>query len=348
MELNNIKKILIVNLGGIGDLLLSFPAIKPLKEKYVGCSFDAFVVERAVGLSRDFKVFDNVFAYRPGIFAMLKLFVRLRNNHYDLVINMRTMVSRLGALKMYGVFKIINGRISAGRDTQKRGFFLDIKIPETEPGEKYEMEYDIDTVRALGVEVRDKRIDFSPGLKSEREVNGVLQDHGINADDILVGIHPGGMPSRRWPLENFLEVIKKTAEVRPVKFVVTGSVSESNLAQALVKAQGANIIDMTGRFDVQQMFALIKRCDLFISNDTGPMHIAAILKTPLIAIFGPGQLIRFDPRVISDKAVVLYKKSDCAPCNKEECRSMKCLKAIAPDEVVKIVLELLNRKKCGG
>jgi L-asparaginase/Glu-tRNA(Gln) amidotransferase subunit D len=80
------------------------------------------------------------------------------------------------------------------------------------------------------------------------------------------------------------------------------------LAQRLQRKLSVDIVNLSGRLGIRQLGALIKRCQLYISNDTGPMHIAAILNTPLIAIFGPGQLICFDPRRISPKSVVLYKK----------------------------------------
>ena len=91
-----------------------------------------------------------------------------------------------------------------------------------------------------------------------------------------------------------------------------------------------------------KLTALIKIAGLFITNDTGPMHIAAALGTPLVAIFGPGYLDRFDPRHISDKAKVLYKKSDCAPCDKFRCSLQKCLSAIYPEEVAEAGLSLLK------
>jgi ADP-heptose:LPS heptosyltransferase len=75
------------------------------------------------------------------------------------------------------------------------------------------------------------------------------------------------------------------------------------------------------------------------------MNIAAILKTPLVAIFGPGQIIRFDPRVISEKSTLLYKRADCAPCVRVECESRKCLKAISPQEVADAALRLLKENK---
>jgi len=266
------------------------------------------------------------------LFRHLKLLLKLRRKHFDLAINMRTLVTRSGARKIRLLLNIINARKTAGRDTDGRGSFLDTRIPETFPGKKYEMEYDIDTVNALGAEVKDKNIDFNIDEESINKVDKVLEKEGVSEDDTLIGIHLGGMPSRRWPIDNFSKVIDDINKRISCKFVITGGVDEIN----------AKIIDLVGKLTIRELGALIKECNLFITNDTGPMHVAAILRIPLVAIFGPGDITRFDPRNISDKAIVLYKKVDCAPCEKVECEDLKCLKIILPEEVKEAIGKLLN------
>ncbi|UCD35851.1 MAG: hypothetical protein JSU90_03195, partial [Nitrospiraceae bacterium] len=88
--------------------------------------------------------------------------------------------------------------------------------------------------------------------------------------------------------------------------------------------------------------ALISRYSLFICNDTGPMHIAAALKTPVVAVFGPGYFERYNPGHITDKAVSLYKRADCSPCNRITCDSMECLAAISAEEVTEAALKLMH------
>ncbi|MBI4845524.1 MAG: glycosyltransferase family 9 protein, partial [Candidatus Omnitrophica bacterium] len=138
------------------------------------------------------------------------------------------------------------------------------------------------------------------------------------------------------------KVIKGISAKIKARFVITGSHDEQNLANELIGLTGPEVISLSGKLNFKELGALIKRVNLFISNDTGPMHIAAILKTPLVAIFGPGDVTRFDPQNITDKVRVLYEGVNCAPCEKVECNNMKCLGLIKPEQVIEVAIDLLE------
>ena len=201
---------------------------------------------------------------------------------------MRTLVSKRGADKIKFLLDISKPKIKIGRNTEGRGNFFDIKVPENDVGQKFEMEYDIDAVKSLGIEVRDRSIDVKIDEESIHKINTLLERGGVLKEDILIGIHPGGMPSHRWPIENFSKIIEQISKSISCKFVVTGVDDEISLAERLKKITRGEIINLAGQINLNELCALIKRCALYISNDTGPMHIAAVLQTPLIAIFGPG------------------------------------------------------------
>ncbi|MCX5709035.1 MAG: glycosyltransferase family 9 protein, partial [Candidatus Omnitrophica bacterium] len=349
MQINKkeIKSILVVNLGGIGDLLLSTPALRALKQHFSGASLYLLVAKRVREAVKDLPYVDKIFILEIGHpwingLANLRNLVGLRKQKIDLAINMRTLVSDSSALKMKLLMQVINPGIKAGRNTSGRGGFLDIKVPEDDRGKKYEMEYDIDMVSALGAAVIDKQIDFKIDEKSSLEVQELLNQNGIGLNDILIGIHPGGRPSRRWPEENFASTIQRIKDNFAVSFVITGGKDEAGLATRIIAESNVKVLNLTGKLSFAQLGALIKRCDLYITNDTGMLHIAAVLGTPLVAIFGSGHLKRFDPRNISEKSLVLYKKSDCSPCNKFFCPSVKCLKAISVNEVVEAAAVFLE------
>lgn len=352
MVIENVKSVLVINLGGIGDLLLSKPALKALRKLYPDTVISILVNNRGYEVAKDLPYLNDIFIFSMDyggrlpfskLFKNLKTLILLRKKQFDLVVNMRTLVSKMSAQKIKLLLDIINPKVKVGRDTQGRGYFFDIKIPETDAGDMYEAKYDMETVRALGIEVTDETIDFLIDEKSIEEVNRTLEDD-VRKDDILVGIHYGGRPASQWPIENFTQVIKEINHKINCKFIITGGKEELRLGDRLIKMSNTKIINLVGKLNLQQLGALIKRCELFISTDTAPMHIAAILKTPLVAIFGPGCIVRFDPREISDKAMVLYKKVDCSPCNKIRCKSLKCLKIISPKEVLSAALSLLKKE----
>ena len=338
--LDKVGSILVLNLGGIGDMVLSFPAIRALKAAYPRAGIDLLCVSRVSPLAESAGIFRKIHVSSSNPLVSPGLMVTLRKNRYDLAVNMRTLASFPGAVKMRLVFALINARITAGRDTDGRGRFFAVRIPEKEPGEKYEMDYDLETVRALGADTADVRTGLEIDPESAALVRRLLENAGVMPGELLIGVHPGGMASRRWPADNFIALMKALAQRLPCRFVVTGSGGETGLGKKLAEAAGA--LNLTGKLDLPGTIALIGACGLFISNDTGPMHLAAALRVPLVAIFGPGQLTRFDPRAITDKARVLYRPSDCAPCENKYCAELKCLTSIKTEEALEAALSLLS------
>ena len=352
----DVRKILIVNLGGIGDLFLSSAALRALRRHFAQARIVFCGVPRTAAFARSLGCFDDVMpfsGYEEGtrrfagrrLRSFLGQLAALRREHFDLAVNMRTLHSRAGAWKMALLFFAVGARTRAGRDTDRRGFFFTIKVPETTQGEKHEMEYDLDTVRALGAPVSDTTLRVAITEPARAAVADFLARHSVQPSCRVIGVNPGGALSHRWPLAHFGTALKQLADRRPGVIVVTGGRGEQGLGEALVGAlRGYRVINAAGRFTWEQLCAFLERCDLYITNDTGPMHVAAALKAPMVALFGPGYLTRFDPRHLSDKAIVLYEQACCAPCDKLSCRDLRCLKRITPQVVASAGLELLERQ----
>lgn len=344
------KKILVVNLGGIGDVLLSIPALRALRLLHPGAVITYMAVPRTAEIVRGKSYVDDVVMFSTSpkdILYDLRTLINMRHEHFDIAINMRTLVSKLSAYKMKALFTTVSPEISIGRDTDGRGYFFDVKIPETLIGEKFEMEYDIDMMRAIGAEVTDRSIDFVIDKNIEHKVKDMMEQEGLICGDMLICLHPGGRPSRRWPLENYACLIDRLRASISCKFVITGSRDEVNIGRYLARISPRDIKNFCGRLSITELGALIKMCGLFIVGDTGPMHIASILKTPLIALCGPGDITRFDPRNIMADAIVFCKKTACAPCDKYRCGDQRCLKSITPDEVIEAALHKLIKKQAG-
>ncbi len=348
----NTKRLLIINLGGMGDILLSQPAVRALRQQYPQVYIAALVANVGRQAAESCLGVDEIASLELGFKSRqspatawnnLCVLARLRKRKFDLAINMRTIVSAGSALKLRLLLAAINPRVRVGRDTDGRGNFLDIALREPLAGVKYEMEYDCDTVALLGVTAKERSIYLPEDPPAGEMVGRFLREAGIADTDYLIGIHPGGKPSRRWPIERFGLLAQSLAKERPLRFVVTGVRGERALFEALVRHSAIAMADATGRFNFKELVALIRRCDLFITNDTGPLHVAAVLKRPLIAIFGPGEIVRYDPRNISDRVELLYHKACCAPCNKYVCHSDICMRSVSVAEVAAAAQRLIFR-----
>lgn len=344
-SLHSPERILIVDLGGIGDLLYATPALRLLKSRYPGAKLTFLGVPRTQVLAKRVNLFEEVFILdifdplaRHFVLAkMEKVFVVasvLRARKFDIAINMRTIVSWPGAWKMHLLFRLIGARTWVGRDTDAKGYFFHIKVPETLRSDKHEMQHGLEIVAALGADRAQPILSLSVDPAAARQVDQDLSREGVRPFDPIAVVYVGGAPSHRWPVALFAEVAQNVRQTYGLRVVFIGGAGESETSGLWSDGSMLDMVDRTGRYSFEELIALIARSRVFIGNDSGPMHIAAILKVPLVAIFGGGYLGRFDPRKVSPKAEVLYRGVSCSPCDRYQCRSMKCLTSIAPADVI--------------
>lgn len=356
MERPEYSLILVVNLGGIGDLMLSSPALRHIRKCFPDARISLLTSPQAAEYACSLSCFERVVTLDAGggilrrASGMMKL-LGLRAARFDLCVNMRTIVSEASRGRMKFLVSFINAKRSAGRDTAGRGDFFDIKVAEGD-GDRdgiYEREYDCAMAEALtGVPVADREIDFPIDRGSDERVGRLFAGAGIGAGDRVIGIHLGGKPSHAWPAENFFAAAEAVARRFSCSLAVTGTAGDGRRAAPLMARFPRPVLDLTGRLTLAELGAAIRRCSVYATSDTAPMHIAAVLRTPLVAVFGPGYLRRFDPRVIAPRSIVLCKNAACAPCDKVTCLSGKCLTDITPAECADALAVLLSDKEAGG
>lgn len=340
----NNKKILLIELAGIGDTILSTPAIRNLRENYPNSFIYFLTFRQSASLLQKSPYLNRVFIFHKGLKGVLNnLFVlsELRRLRLDVAVNLYQHYSLKGAIKMALLFKFIRPQKTIGRNTDGKGFFYDVRIEDTINSQRHDVEYKLDLVKALGCEIKDKRLEVWIDDVDTEKVEGLLERSSVSGSDLLIGISPGGhRPSRRWDWKDFAQVCQDLAKRYQAKIIITGTEDERSLAKKIIAALPNRTIDACGKLSLSQLAALIKRCNLYISNDTAPMHIANALGTPLVAIMGPGPM-KTAP-YLKDKCIILTKDVDCAPCFKFRCKDMRCLKTIATDEVTKACDVLLK------
>jgi ADP-heptose:LPS heptosyltransferase len=171
----------------------------------------------------------------------------------------------------------------------------------------------------------------------------------------LIGVHAsGGRESKQWHPDRFAAVARNIVAARGGTIVLTGTPAERALVDRVRRdLEGVPVIDASGAVDLVTLAALIEQLDLFISSDTGPMHLAAAMGTPLVALFGPSDPRRYGP--LATQAAVLRIDLPCSPCGQvrlppERCRGHvpDCLEGIGADRVTGTALELLDRASAAG
>ncbi len=171
----------------------------------------------------------------------------------------------------------------------------------------------------------------------------ILATHGIPPKEHLIGVNLGTTwDTKRWSLENFAEVITRVQKRFEARILLTGSTAEIPLGEALAQTTQLDTINLIGKTTLMQLGALIESCDLYLTCDSGPMHIAAAVGTPTIALFGPTSPIRHGP--YGESHEIIEKPVECRPCYKRKCmrkdRPHLCMTEIDPDAVDTQILRM--------
>jgi heptosyltransferase-2 len=172
----------------------------------------------------------------------------------------------------------------------------------------------------------------------------LLAEHGIQSDDFLLGINPGAAfgSAKRWYPERFAEVARQLAGLKNAKVVIFGGPGETDIAAEIQQCLGGDCLNLSGTTSLRGLMALIRHCRLFITNDSGPMHIAAAFGVPLVAIFGSTDHATTAP--YTDRAVIVRKDMECAPCKLRECPTdHRCMQAVTAADVVTAAQQLLEK-----
>jgi len=342
---DNFKRILLVRTDRIGDVLLSTPVIKALRDAYP-CAYIAMMVRPyARDIIEGNPYLDEVIIYDKDIrhkswLSSIKFILYLRKKKFDLAI----VLHPTNRAHLISFFTGIPRRIGYDR---KLGFLLTDRIPHTKQlGQKHELEYSLDLVRYLDIHPQDKNPFMPIKSDSERWVDELFKQERIDKSDRLLAIHPGASClSKIWPLERFSEVADRLIENYGFKVLLIAGPKDMTKANIVVKNMHHQAINLAGKLSVSQLASVLKKCQLFISNDSGPVHIASSVGTPVVSIFGRNQEglspVRWGP--VGKRDRILHKEVGCVECLAHNCiKDFACLKAITIDEVLNTADSILS------
>jgi ADP-heptose:LPS heptosyltransferase len=335
------RRVLLLRLERIGDLLMSLEAIADVVSSLPAAAIDLVVgswneeVAKAIpGLHR-IETLDAAWLARDGSgLGMVSLLSRApawRGRSYDLALNFEPDVRSNLLAAASGA-----GR-TAGFSSGGGGPLLDIALTYDPRS------HTTDNGRRLAAAVLDvparrhaARLELSP------EVSRRAQDLLGAAASPLIGLHAsGGREVKQWPAERFGEVAARLAQERGATIVLTGSDGDRALVARARQAIGqARTIDLSGRLDLMTLAAVLERLDVYITGDTGPMHLAAAVGTPVVAVFGPSDPVRYAPRDARHRIVRI--DLPCSPCNRIRLPPARCV-GHTPDCLEGIDVGLVHR-----
>ncbi len=347
LDVDGIRRICIFATSGIGNLIMLTPMIRTLRGGIPDARITVVVSPNgAKDVLEGGDLVDGVV-----VLDSKRKLRKIRDDWPDLAIAathrgfMRAKRAfRIGAIYRLG-FRYDHG------EKLDTGFLYTHTVPLDES--KHEVEQGLDLVRQLGIpEIRRLYMHIDDG---DRSIAGkILQEAGVQEGDILIGVHVGPGPAdpergwRCWPIDRFAQLGDMIARDYNAKLIIVGGPGEVPVANEVASSMERKPIILAGKTTLRQTAAVMEKCRLFISNDTGPMHVAAAVGVPVIGIFGPTSPLKHGP--YGDNCFVVQSDLPCRPCHephnpKPECESLDCLKAITVDMLMDNVSRVLGASK---
>jgi heptosyltransferase-2 len=286
----NFKNILIVRTDRIGDVVLTTPAIKALREAFPGARLTILVspvTKELVGGNEllDEVLIDDRHGVHKGLGGYLKIVSMIKKQKFDLAVNYHTKKRTNLLCFLAGI------PLRTGYKNSKFGFLLNRPVTdERHLGKKHEAQYCLDVLREIGVNAEDLTLYLPVRKDALMWVDHLKIKHALTKHDRVIAVHCGASdPAKQWPAKNFAQVIDSVHKRFASKVILIGSFEERRISQEVISLCRGSVIDVTGETTIAQLAALLSQCSLLISNDSGPVHMAAGVGIPVVSIFTRNQ-----------------------------------------------------------
>ncbi len=332
----SLERILVRAPNWIGDAVLCLPALESLKALYPSASITVLTKGRAVAVFRHNPAVADIIEYEDrsrhsGIKGRLVLSGEIRERRFDLAVLFQNAFD--AAFIAY--VSRIPRRVGYARDLRTK--LLTMPVPATrEIKSLHQAYYYLNIIKALGGEVPAApmpRIYLADDELSWAEE--FLKKNGLDKK-VLIGASPGASygPAKRWMPEHFAKVLKEFSFRHDAVPIIFGGVEDAEVCKTVSDLVPGKHLNLAGTVDLRQFMAILSHLKVFITNDSGPMHIGAALGVPTVAVFGSTDPALTGP--LGPRVSVVIKKVDCSPCFEREClyNDFRCLASIKPEEVL--------------
>ena len=348
-DFNKVNRILVRGVNWVGDTILTYSTVQGLKKIFPDCHLTILVQSHLVDLWKTFPSVDEIIPFQKkggvkSIFEDLHISRSLRRRRFDLALILPRSFQSAFLTFWAGI------PIRIGYRDEGRSLFLTHGIPRT--GEVLRS-HRIHYYRRL-IEFIKKVEDFpSPHIflreEDRRWAEQRLKEWGLLDGGLLIGVNPGATYglAKCWYPDRFGELGRRLSRKWKATVLLFGKKEEESITKEISKSLGHGGIDLTGKTHLLQLAALLERCHLLVTNDTGTMHVATAVGIPVVALFGSTDFNTTGPW--GDGHVVIRKEVVCSPCFHRICPTdHRCMDLITVDEVEEAVnkkLEELNRKR---
>jgi heptosyltransferase-2 len=340
---NTAKNILIRGTNWIGDAVMTLPAVRAIRNTFPGARLSVLAKPWVAEIFKLCKDVDEVIVFRSpgphsGITGKLKLAKELKAGQFDTAILLQNAIEAAIITWLAGI------PVRAGYNSDGRGLLLTHSVQRTAAVRRvHQIQYYLEMVKSLGCLPAEANVHLHPGKEYENLSEKILREYGIRREGIIVGLAPGAAygPAKRWLPERFAAAGDRLIEDLSAQVVLFGSNEDRKSADLVQQHANHRFINLSGKTNLKDAIAVISRCSLFISNDSGLMHVAGALNIPTVAIFGSTNPVTTSP--VGERSVVIYKGASCSPCLKETCPTdFRCMEMISVEEVCETAKGLLT------
>lgn len=336
------KRILVIKLGAIGDIILAIPSLRMIRKRFSN-AYIAVLVDAELTASLEYCPYiDEIIPFKRKdkknrLRHMKKLVLKLRKSAFDMSVdfqnNTRThLIAFLAGIpQRYGYTRGVMGKLL----TNGVGSFRDSLPP---------VQHQFRVLNLLGISECDEHLEMWPSPDDREYIRHILDEWGCAKGQKKVGFVLSASKrwqTKKWPLSHFVELANRLIQSCGCRIVLIGDMSAKEDSERFLAQRRSEVLDMVGKTSISQLAALMESLDCLVSGDTAPLHVASAMKTNIVALFGPTDPRRHMPP--GGKNKVLRKTLACSPCYKETCARVRCMQDISVDEVFEAVRYRLVR-----
>lgn len=333
--------ILVIKLTAVGDVVLITSSLKALRQRFPNAQIHVLTSPQASSIVQRCPYINSVIVFDPSkkdIVSVWNMSKVLRRYRFDKIVDLQN--NRLS----HGLAFLSFAKQSFGYNNGKWGRLLGFRVKNdiTNIGP---VEHQFRVLKLLGIDYHpDMTLELWPSAKDQEYVQNLLDSEWMGTYKDMVGLNISASqkwPSKNWPVEYVIKLCDLLA-ARNIRVVLTGQNKDQPLARYVLSKSKSKPVNFSGKTTILQLAALISRCRVYISADSAPLHVAAAMKVPIIAFFGPTDPVRHMPPIL--KSVVLRRDLKCSPCYSGYCKikTHDCMKQITPEQVVQKILELMK------
>ncbi len=336
LDKNKIKKILIIKFGGIGDILLTTPVLPNLKNFFPEAEINFLSLRHSRDILIDNPYLSRAFTYDPTEDKSWCLIKNIRKQKYDLIIDL------FGNPRTALITFLSTARYRFGFKFRGRNYAYNIKIPGR-GGTVHNVDFNLDALRALEIPIVTKELYLPLNIVHQEFADEFIRVDGIDSKKIIGISKTGGWESKRYKKEDYIELINMLNLIYDVNFILFwGNKKEKEDCYYIKENITKNNIFVIPDSPIRYLGAIIKKCELVIGNDSGPLHMAVSVDVPTLGIYGPTNPKLQGP--YGEKNLSIVKEElDCLYCNLLDCPIGNiCMKDLSKDKIIDKLKELIR------